>query len=276
MSSIFSGVSILQVSWNNLLQKPVYTNVNASSGLITETVIDLSSYLTCNIASNIFITSNTLSNTSNNLFNFTNNINSNSSNNLLKYTNEATSNSSNNLFNYINSQTSNSSNNVYSNIIDLNYTTASNVSNIIIKDYNNLISKPWINLNNNIYNNIGNIGIGITNPSYQLDCYGSMKLGIRGTPFASITTFTLFAGSSSQSKVTYIITYASINRSYPNIDNLIIFLTPEESTGSSEIFYASIANKTTTSLIINAGTVSGNPWNPPLNLRINICIYELV
>ncbi len=43
-------------------------------------------------------------------------------------------------------------------------------------NFNDLINKPWINNNNNIYNtNIGNVGIGISNPQYKLDINGSLN-----------------------------------------------------------------------------------------------------
>jgi len=70
--------------------------------------------------------------------------------------------------------------NIIDNKIILNSNFLINYNNLINKpilssitstgDYNDLINKPWININNNIYNsNIGNIGIGKTNPEYKLD-----------------------------------------------------------------------------------------------------------
>jgi hypothetical protein len=58
----------------------------------------------------------------------------------------------------------------YTDLID-KPTTMEGTSN-----FNDLINKPWINNNNNIYNtNIGNVGIGISNPQYKLDINGSLN-----------------------------------------------------------------------------------------------------
>jgi len=257
MSITLNDISILRLNWDNNIQQPFYTTINAGTGLVTETITDLSVYITSNSAFNIFVTSNILSNIL--------------SNNILI--------NSNNLVNYTNQQTSNTSNRVYSNINLIGYTTSNNVSNIItssFNNYNNLNNRPWFNSNNNIVKLTGNIGIGTTNPIYSIDCIGSVKLGNRGTPFASITSFAYFAGSSGLNQVSYSITFASINRSYPDISKLLICVTPEESTGSSEIFIASISRKNTLGIVVNVGTLSGNPWNPPISLILNICIYELV
>jgi hypothetical protein len=90
---------------------------------------DLSFYLTYNIASNIFITSNINLITSNNLINYTNDKSTilnttitTTSNNCINYTNATITTNSNNCINYTNSS----------------ITTASN----ILVNYNNLINKP--------------------------------------------------------------------------------------------------------------------------------------
>jgi len=45
----------------------------------------------------------------------------------------------------------------------------------ITGDYNDLINKPWINSNFNIYNINSYVGIGTTNPKYNLDVYGDIN-----------------------------------------------------------------------------------------------------
>jgi len=91
-----------------------------------------------------------------------------------------------------------------SNIIDNKLLSSSNIlinyNNFINKpnlntiatsgNYNDLLSKPFIISGNNIYNNINNIGIGISNTSYKLNINGSLntsqELLIKGTNISNI------------------------------------------------------------------------------------------
>jgi hypothetical protein len=92
---LFSDVSILRLNWDNNMQQPFYTSVNAGTGVITETITDLSTFLTSNTANSIYVSSNIFDNLlSNNLL-----INSNS---LVNYTNQQTSNTSNRVYSNIN------------------------------------------------------------------------------------------------------------------------------------------------------------------------------
>ena len=73
-----------------------------------------------------------------------------------------------NISNIINNNIINNSNKLinYNNLI--NKPILSTIS--LSRDYNDLSNLSWMNINNNIYNcNIGNIGIGISNPQYKLD-----------------------------------------------------------------------------------------------------------
>ena len=241
MSSLFNNIDILQVNWDKTSDKPSYSNIAANTGIVTETVIKLDNYVTSNVASNIFVNKTFFNN----------------------YSNVLTSNTSNTFYSY-------------------DYIKAPNISNIsnFLVNYDNHTNKPWNNNiinNNSIINTNASVGIGTITPTQNLDCYGTMKFGIQGTPFASICAFKINIGSSgSQTFVSKLILYSSLNKVYSNINKLLIFATPEDAieTTSGFVFIITITNKNTAGFTLYIRNLGSSSWNT--NLFVNICIYELV
>ena len=137
LTTVTNKPTLFDGTWTSLSGKP--TNFQADWNT---TVTNIPNALT-NI-SNIFVTSNVLSNTSNNLFQ---------------------SITSPNLTNYFSkTETSNI------------FTTSNHIQNSLnFINYNNLNNKPWFSSGTNIYNsNIENVGIGTINPLYKLDVNGEI------------------------------------------------------------------------------------------------------
>lgn len=241
MSSFFNNIDILQVNWDKTSDKPSYSNIAANTGIVTETVIKLDNYVTSNVASNIFVNKTFFNN----------------------YSNVLNSNTSNTFYSY-------------------DYIKAPNISNIsnFLVNYDNHINKPWNNdiINNkSIINTNASIGIGTIAPTQNLDCYGTMKFGIQGTPFASIFTFKRTIGASgTATSVSNYISYSSINKVYTDVNKVLIFATPEEplNTQTGQNYIVTITNRSSSGFGLLIQTLSRTVWS--INLSVNICIYELV
>jgi len=206
-SSNNTDKSLLSINWNtDIINKPSFCNIS-----FTANYNDLSN--TPDLS--IYATSNLLSSTSNSLFSSLSNIDNSSSNSIFSFTNLklnslvssqwTTSSSSNihlslsgnvgigsslpsykldvsgsiNSSNYLIQQQNISnifiSSNVFDNTSNILYSTLSNQD--FISSSIKITSSQWSNANNNIdiFYNVGNIGIGTSLPSYNLDVSGNIN-----------------------------------------------------------------------------------------------------
>ena len=189
-----------------------------------------------------------------------------------------------------------------SNIIDNKLLSSSNIlinyNNVINKpnlntiaisgNYNDLLSKPFIISGNNIYNNINNIGIGISNTSYKLNINGSLntsqELLIKGTNISNIIDNKITNTSNNLINYTNLInkpvlkTVATTN-SYYNLINTPISISDYKqlsnipfsfnTTNSNLIYNTSNGNLGIGSSIPNYKVSINNNFNYNGNMRIS-------
>jgi hypothetical protein len=124
-----------------------------------------------------------------------------------------------------------------------------------------------------VWNDNGNVGIGITNPGYKLHVDGTSKLGGIGTPFKSVVAFIATLGAGGAGIVQFTVTYPS---AYTDASKLVINVTTAHDPAAAydDTFGCTIRSVSTTSFILNLKRVdAASAWGA--NIRAHVVVYEL-
>ena len=250
-NDLLSKPTLFSGSYTDLTNKPTLATV-ATSGLYNDLIskptlfsgsytdlINKPDIFTKTETSNIFVTSNVLSNTSNTLFQSLPNVN---------LTNYFTRLETSNIF-----------------------TTSNHIQNSLnFINYNNLNNRPWIvSDGSNIYSsNIGNVGIGISNPISKL------TVNVNSTDYSILninpTAWYRFDDSTNLGR-----DYSGNNLNFTNSANPVLYNTSTlvKGTGSALFNFANARFLRGTGANINGKSFSISVWLYPFSITNNRSIY---